>query len=57
MHKVITTQKLTKDRIEQLLTLLNSEKINANPAIYQELSDLGYGYAEWAYGVSTGTDF
>lgn len=57
MHKVITTQKLTKDRIEQLLTLLNSEKINANPAIYQELSDLGYGYAGWAYSFSTGTDF
>ena len=52
-----TTQKLTKDRIEQLLILLNAEMINATPAIYQELSDLGYGYAGWAYSVSTGTDF
>lgn len=50
-------QMLSKDRIAQLLALLDVEKINATLAIYQELLDLGYGYAGWAYGVSTGTDF
>ena len=45
---------LTKARIEQLITLLDAEKINATTAIYQELSDFGYGYAGWGYGVATG---
>ncbi|WP_448761230.1 hypothetical protein [Acinetobacter tandoii] len=47
-------QMLSKDRIDQLLALLDAEKINATAAIYQELSDLGYGYAGWGYGVATG---
>lgn len=47
-------QMLSKDRIDQLLALLDAEKINATTAIYQELSDLGYGYAGWGYGVATG---
>lgn len=51
---MLTLNILTKERIEQLLALLDAEKINATSAIYQELSNLGYGYAGWGYGVATG---
>lgn len=47
-------QIVEKARIQQLIDLLEGEGINATAAIYQELSNLGYGYAGWAYGVATG---
>lgn len=47
-------ENLTSERIQQYLNLVEAEGIDAVPTIYSALNDMGFGYAGWAYGVSTG---
>ncbi|WP_155721353.1 hypothetical protein, partial [Acinetobacter venetianus] len=49
-----TNQNLTTAQIEQYQRLVQEQGINAVPGIYAALNNMGFGYAGWAYGVSTG---
>ncbi|ENU79053.1 hypothetical protein F975_03023 [Acinetobacter sp. ANC 3789] len=48
------TQALTTEKISALKKLVDTDGINSVPGIYTELNNMGFGYAGWAYGVSTG---
>ena len=49
-----TIQTLTSAQIEQYKQILLEEGIGRVPSIYDELNNMGFGYAGWAYGVATG---
>ncbi|MFV5594544.1 hypothetical protein [Acinetobacter junii] len=49
-----TIQTLTTEQIEQYQRLVDQQGINAVPGIYAALNNMGFGYAGWCYGVSTG---
>ena len=51
---MLEIQPLSIERLKQLKRLLDIEGIKVTSSIYKELSNLGYGYAGWAYGVATG---
>ena len=49
-----TIQTLTSAQIRQYQLLVQEQGISAVPGIYAALNSMGFGYAGWAYGVSTG---
>lgn len=51
---MITIQHLTSSEIDEYTRILEAQGIVAVGGIYEALANKGYGYAGWAYGVSTG---
>ncbi|MEN8274388.1 putative Ig domain-containing protein [Acinetobacter seifertii] len=49
-----TIQNLTTKQIKDYQELILTQGINAVPAVYNALNNIGFGYAGWAFGVSTG---
>lgn len=49
-----TSQTLTTEQIKQYQQLVQEQGISAVPGVYAALNNMGFGYAGWAYGVSTG---
>ncbi|WP_240617569.1 putative Ig domain-containing protein [Acinetobacter oleivorans] len=49
-----TIQNLRTKQIEEYQDLILAQGINAVPGIYNALNNIGFGYAGWAFGVSTG---
>lgn len=51
---MLVAQNITIEQIKAYKYILNVQGITAVGTIYQALSSKGYGYAGWAYGVSSG---
>ncbi|MDS7968862.1 putative Ig domain-containing protein [Acinetobacter sp. V117_2] len=49
-----TIQNLTTKQIKEYQDLILAQGINAVPGVYNVLNNIGFGYAGWAFGVSTG---